>query len=71
MTMRMRESHGSGFNMNCPNCKCETESHHMHNEAHGITGTHMDGSERYECVSCGYAMYKTEGENQGLRFVLD
>ena len=57
--------------MNCPKCKTLTEANHMHNAAHGIEGTHMDGSERYECVDCGYAMYKIEGEKQGLKFALD
>lgn len=57
--------------MNCPKCQRKTETNHMHDAAHGIAGTHMDGSERYECVDCGYSMYKIEGENQGLKFSLD
>lgn len=57
--------------MNCPKCKEETEHSHKHDEAHGISGTHMDGSERYECKKCGHAMYKTEGEKQDLKFILD
>lgn len=57
--------------MNCPKCKTKTEAKHMHDCAHGIPETHMDGSERYECNKCGYTMYKTEGEKQGLKFVLD
>lgn len=57
--------------MNCPKCKKTTEHKHMHNEAHGISGTHMDGSERYECAECGYVMYKKEAEVRGLAFVLD
>lgn len=57
--------------MNCPNCQRLTDATHMHDEAHGIAGTHMDGSERYECVECGYRMCKIEGEKQGLKFILD
>ena len=32
---------------------------------------HMAGTERYECVECGYAMYAEEGEKQGLSYPLD
>ena len=59
------------INMKCPTCNKETEHLHKHNEAHGISGTHMSGSERYECVECGYSMGKVESEKQGLKFVLD
>jgi len=34
----------------------------MHSEAHGLAGTHMSGSERYECEVCGCSVFKTEGE---------
>lgn len=51
--------------------KCNGELSHLHNEAHGIPGTHMDGSERYECQSCDWVVYAEEGESLGLRFVLD
>lgn len=44
---------------------------HIHDCAHGIEGTHMVGSERYECMDCGRSIYKEEGKKQGLRFVLD
>lgn len=57
--------------MNCPECQKKTETKHLYDAAHGIVGTHMDGSERYECGDCGYCMYKIEGENQGLKFFLD
>lgn len=57
--------------MNCPKCKKETEHRHMHDAAHGISDTHMAGSERYECAECGYHMNKKEAEKQGLKFVLD
>lgn len=57
--------------MNCPECQKKTETKHLYDAAHGIVGTHMDGSERYECGDCGYCMYKSEGEQQGLKFFLD
>ena len=57
--------------MKCPKCKKETEHRHMHDTAHGISETHMVGSERYECRICGYSMYKKEGEKQGLKYILD
>ena len=57
--------------MQCPKCKKETVHHHMHSTAHGIDGTHMAGSENYTCDDCGYKMFKSEGEKQGLKYVLD
>ena len=57
--------------MNCPKCKGLTEAKHMYDCAHGIPETHMAGTERYECVDCGYVMRKVEGEKQGLKFFLD
>lgn len=38
----------------CIKCKTETVHAHMHDCAHGIPETHMDGSERYVCQSCGH-----------------
>jgi hypothetical protein len=57
--------------MECPNCQRTTEHRHLHDTAHGIPETHLDGSERYECAVCGYSMRRAEGEGQGLRFVCD
>ncbi len=57
--------------MQCPKCQTETEHEHLHNAAHGIPGTHMAGSERYECIKCGYVMRKEEAEAQNLKFVCD
>lgn len=57
--------------MDCPKCEKETERRHMHDSAYGIAETHMAGSERYECVECGYHMKKEEAEKQGLEFILD
>lgn len=43
----------------------------MHDTAHGLAGTHMEGSERYECVKCHSAIFKKEGIEKGLKFILD
>ena len=55
----------------CPNCGALAEMHHLHDEAHGIAGTHMAGSERYECNFCGHSIHKSEGERLGLRYICD
>jgi len=57
----------------CENCGEETDHKHLHNAAHGIAGTHMAGSERYECVVCGKAIYKKHLQARGLdlKFILD
>lgn len=53
----------------CPNCGLEKWSH-VHNCAHGLSGTHMAGSERYEC-KCGKAIYVVEGTKLGFKFIED
>lgn len=53
----------------CPVCRSKLR--HMHDEAHGISGTHMSGSERYECDGCNNKWFKLEGEELGFEFVLD
>lgn len=56
--------------MLCPKCKKDTLKH-MHNEAHGVSGTHMVGSERFEC-DCGFRVNTSKGgEKYGLKFILD
>jgi len=56
--------------MECPKCKKDTLKH-MHNEAYGIAGTHMAGSERFEC-KCGFRLSnKEEAKTHGLEFILD
>lgn len=54
----------------CPKCG-GTEFRHLHDTAHGIPGTHMSGSERFECVECKYAIYwrEREGWQLGFKFV--
>ena len=53
----------------CPNCGVSLR--HLHNEAHGIPGTHMAGSERYECPDCDKSWYKNEGEKLGFKYIAD
>jgi len=55
----------------CENCQKETEHRHLHDEAHGISGTHMSGTERYECNECKSLIFKEEGAKRGLNFILD
>lgn len=55
----------------CPACKADTTFRHMHDCAHGITETHMAGSERYICVKCNHTFYKHEGEKHGFIFNID
>jgi ribosomal protein L44E len=55
----------------CNVCQKETEHSHLHDSVHGLEGTHMSGSERYQCVECANAIYKEEGEKKGLKFFLD
>ena len=56
--------------MKCPKCKKDTLKH-LHNEAHGLAGTHMDGSERYEC-ECGFYVGNAEkGKEFNLKFFID
>lgn len=57
--------------MNCPKCKKKTGHKHLRDAAHGISATHIAGSERFECLKCGYAMLKEEAEKQGLIFCSD
>lgn len=57
----------------CKNCRKKTLHGHLHNTAHGITGTHMAGTERYECLQCERAIFKhdTEAKKNKLKFVFD
>lgn len=42
----------------------------MHDTAHGISGTHMAGSERFECTICG-ATTRASDRVPGFTFILD
>lgn len=44
---------------------------HLHETAHGVAGTHMDGSERFECTSCGRTLTREESEGRGLEYKVD
>ena len=54
----------------CPVCKRETLQH-KHDCAHGLSFTHMTGTERFEC-ECGFSCWDAmDGEKYGLVFVYD
>ncbi len=56
----------------CETCQRKTIHNHLHNAAHGIPGTHMVGTERWECQDCGTATYANSGStNPDFIFVLD
>lgn len=55
----------------CPNCKEETKMRHLHDAAHGLQGTHIDGSERFECSSCNTTLTRHAAESIGLKYVID
>jgi uncharacterized protein with PIN domain len=57
--------------MKCPKCREEVDFKHLHDTAHGIPETHMQGSERYVCPECQHTIWKNEGEKLGLKFILD
>lgn len=58
--------------MKCPGINCESEKFsHIHNCAHGIPGTHMEGSERFICKECEKVIYITEGKELGFNYILD
>ena len=57
-------------NLTCPKCK-EGALTHLHDCAHGIKGTHMAGSERFEC-KCGFKISNnTEAKKHDLKFIID
>jgi len=56
--------------MICPKCKEDTLKH-LHACAHGIEGTHMKGTERYECECGFYVGDKEDTKQYNLEFTLD
>lgn len=61
----------TSFLVRCVRCDKDTEHSHWHDCAHGIVGTHMSGSERWRCDSCGLATF-ANGENaERFQFTLD
>lgn len=56
----------------CTACGIDRPHRHMHDCAHGIPETHMEGSERFECVHCGKSTHvNDEPRNPDFVFILD
>ena len=55
----------------CDRCEADTPHCHVHDTAYGIADTHMGGTERYLCTTCGNVIFRDEGERKGLEFVFD
>jgi len=55
----------------CPECG-KKKLRHFHQEAHGLAGTHMSGSERYVCSECNFTLRTaTEAAEYELDFFFD
>lgn len=54
----------------CRKCGYTGPHRHMHDAAHGIEGTHMAGTERFECKECGLKTFASDGV-AGFKFILD
>ena len=54
----------------CHTCGQAREFRHLHDTAHGIPGTHMAGSERFECTGCNECIYAADNDGQ-FHFQLD
>lgn len=52
----------------CPRCGCAS-LRHLHDA--GDDGTHLAGSERFECVACGHVLTRREAIDAGLAYTLD
>ena len=55
----------------CDACGNTTEHSHLHDTAHGIAETHMAGSERFVCSTCGHVVYSGRTGCERFTFVLD
>lgn len=55
----------------CPACGCRGGFRHMHETAHGIEGTHMAGSERFECEECDHSIHVHGKGAEQFKFILD
>ena len=55
----------------CSSCGTETEFRHRHDKFNGDPGTHVVGTERFECQSCGKVFYAADGAPPPLKFILD
>ena len=54
----------------CPECGGSDKPKHLHELVHGLPGTHMGGTERFEC-SCGHWFTRAECADRGFKFILD
>jgi len=55
----------------CISCGTVTEHRHLHECAHGITETHLSGSERFVCTICSRATFAHSPDADTFAFVLD
>jgi DNA-directed RNA polymerase subunit RPC12/RpoP len=55
----------------CPHCSYTCAFKHMHDAAHGIEGTHMAGSERFQCSHCNHNVFIYSRGAEGFKFTLD
>lgn len=55
----------------CPECGDYQQFRHLHDEAHGIPGTHMAGSERFVCLGCHKSFYACDADAVQFDFILD
>lgn len=55
----------------CPRCEYTCEFRHLHDAAHGIEGTHMTGSERFECSNCRHNIFAGYPGSEQFTFILD
>lgn len=54
----------------CHTCGQVRQFTHLRDTAHGLPGTHMVGSERFECASCGECIRAEDNDGQ-FHFQLD
>jgi DNA-directed RNA polymerase subunit RPC12/RpoP len=55
----------------CPLCGHTIQFKHMHDAAHGLEGTHMVGSERFECPQCGHNVFCDSKGAEKFTFIFD
>jgi uncharacterized membrane protein YgcG len=55
----------------CPKCQYLGEFRHEHDAAHGIEGTHMEGTERFICSQCGHTVTAQSRDAHLFTFILD
>lgn len=59
------------YRFQCQKCGQETSHFHLHDIAHGLIGTHMAGSERFECHLCGHKTYASDPGAASFPFICD